>query len=323
MNIYRSLPILFILTILYGCKNDVPILAEKKEIPIVYCVLNPRDSVNYIRINRSSQDINNTHEFEYPGEIIVSMQEFGTNNYYAFEMTESFNKEIKAIPFDTKYIFKTNTLVLPKNRYALNIYFPELDITLQAETFTLDYFSILEPNPEITRTIDFATDPFYKVQWLSCKDALIYQTYIHFLYDEIHGLDTIRQKIIYKNSYISANVNLSDFIYTDNVYSEPFIIYVGETIEKNANVQRKCIGVVFEIVAGNEDLALFLENIYSDINLNNINLVSNIENGIGIFCSAFSEFSDTLELSGNTIDSISFGQFTKGLNFKDRWGNIH
>jgi len=125
MNFYRSLPILFILTILYGCKNDVPILAEKKEIPIVYCVLNPRDSVNYIRINRSSQDINNTHEFEYPGEIIVSMQEFGTNNYYAFEMTESFNKEIKAIPFDTKYIFKTNTLVLPKNRYALNIYFPE------------------------------------------------------------------------------------------------------------------------------------------------------------------------------------------------------
>jgi hypothetical protein len=316
---------MFLLTVVLfsSCKNDVPIFAEEKEIPIVYCVLSPRDTINYVRINRSSQDAENLDSFEYEENIVITMEELGSNDSYNFDRTDIMNKEVSIIPFKAKQIYKTEGKLNEWKKYKISIYLPEFDLTLSSETNTLGYYSLLEPNPTIERTIDFATDPYYTTQWTACVHAFVYQVFVHFLYSEITNSDTTQKKSIYRNSYVFANGNIRDVIHTDKIYSEPFIIHLGNTIQEKTDVRREVTGVVFEIVAGNEHLATFLNSLDLDISLNNMNLASNIKNGLGVFCSTYSKYTDTLKLSGNTIDSIAYGRHTKNLKFLDRWGNMH
>lgn len=76
------LPSLILAVLFYGCKNDVELNAPYKEIPSIYAVLNPFDSVQTIRINKVFLGVGDANvmakvadSINYqPGEITVTLK---------------------------------------------------------------------------------------------------------------------------------------------------------------------------------------------------------------------------------------------------------
>src|SRR5690242_20706024 len=55
-----------------GCKNDLNVLAPYKDIPVVYGLLDQKDSVHYIRVNKA---------FEGSGDAYTMAKQYDSINY--------------------------------------------------------------------------------------------------------------------------------------------------------------------------------------------------------------------------------------------------
>ncbi|NOR87558.1 MAG: DUF4249 family protein [Bacteroidales bacterium] len=323
-KIFPIILLLLAATIWTSCEKGIEINDDYKDITIVYGLINPNDSVSYLRIEKAFlsngdiyQDALNPDSNLYSYKLDVKILADDGSRTIEFDTITIYNKEdgIFYSPKMVVYYAVTKNLLDKDKTYNLEITNPKTGDFISSSTGLVDGSRINFGYPNFS--VSFINDK--SVTFRSIKGARLYQLNIRFHYTE--GL-LVRGDTIFSEHY-------SDWLFPGITSrsldggEEMAIPYIGNefytnllnTIPVKENVFRYSGQAEF-ILSMADDIF----NIYMDINKPSTSIVldrpayTNIENGYGIFASR-SFFSDYYGLNLLSIGKL---REYESLNFVQR-----
>jgi len=323
----RILALILLLAIPFvwiSCDKEVQINDEYKDITIVYGLLNPNDSVSYLRIEKA---------FLSDGDIFQAAQ-VADSNLFGYKLNVKIKSESENIVFDTITVYNKNEGVFyaPKMQvyyavtkdllntdddYSLEIINPKTGEVVSSTTKLINGTRISIQKPRPGGKIEFNDND---VKYESIKNARTYQVNIRFHYAE----ETVDQPD-------SRTYHFVDWVFPTQQSQylsggeEMRTSYIGEqwftNLENNIpaydsdpnNLKVRFYGDCETIIS----IADETFNTYLEINKPSASLVidrpefTNLENGYGIFASRSSKSQD------NAIHerSITILKEMESLNF--------
>ncbi|NPD46436.1 MULTISPECIES: hypothetical protein [unclassified Lentimicrobium] len=289
----RLYAIILFLTIPFmwmSCDKDVKILDDFKDITIVYGLMNPNDSISYIRIERA---------YLTNGDIYQSAQ-IADSNLYPYKLDVKIKSGNQTITFDTVTIFNKNEGIFyaPKmqvyyavtkgkfnsdNNYDLEISNPKTGslITSTSKFHNGSGLRFDYPNFSIT----FESDKV--VEFKSIANARTYQLNLRFHYMEQILNDTTTRQYKYVDwvfpTYSSLTLTGGENMEVPYI-GEEFYANLMNNIPPAGNLKRY-YGQIELILSTADDTF----NTYLEVNKPSSSLVidrpafTNIENGYGIY----------------------------------------
>ena len=126
-----------------GCRTDFELYAPPKDIFAVYCVLNPSDSIHYVRIGAAYQVEGDALEYAAENDLSVSGLSVKLRNggqIFEAEEVDSFPKDVGGLFFPYSTIYRITTTpstgdtVHPGFEYSLEIHSPDDSVSISAKT---------------------------------------------------------------------------------------------------------------------------------------------------------------------------------------------
>ena len=315
---------------LFSCQKEFTVTSEKQESYAVYCILNLKDSAQYVRINRiflSSDDP--AQYFQAPDSVNIHTEDFEVSlqpftegnpeNIILLHPSEDHQKEDGLFSTLNYKTFKTSQYLLPNRIYQLSIRNLMTGFEMHAETGLLGsrtientfketrYFDINQYYPEL---IDYDGD-LTPGQW----DRIIQR----FLYYEYSG-DKVMMKYVdwRRDSEKSAEAIMDTAAYQ---LSDEFLQYLAAQIQPDSLVKRKAVGVDKILVLNDVMLTTYIDYTEDQSSGHYIPQLTNFDLGTGILASRYYYTYFAMKLKKQTIDTLAYGRFTGDLRFADSQGN--
>ncbi len=313
-----------------SCEKDFNLNAEWKDITIVYSIFDQNETEHYIKINRAftTGDGGNAQKIALIPDslyydttkldVTISEWENGVKKKtYIVNPIIDTNKVAGTFFSDWQILYKLDANLDQNNTYKLQIENLNTGKIISAETILVNNFTI--DKPTAGGSASFTNTKPKDIVWYSAKNGRRYQVTIRFNFKEKSiDSDTIERF----TDWIFSPVKSID---TDGG-QEMKIQYVGQgfydNVEatvpyddpaKEANVNARVHGYVDYIFSVADDEL----NTYLDVNEPNNTIVedrpsyTNIDNGIGIFCSRYNK-TRSLPLSAPSAEVLR----DMGLRFK-------
>jgi len=333
MDLKRLIIFFSLIIILDSCKKDLDIITNYQEVYTVYCLLNPMDSANYVRINRAYQssdspwlyvnspDSVNIHADEFEVKLLMKSNAGTIDKQIQMYPTYDFGKDSGLFATKNYQTFKTTTSLLPDKIYQLSIKHLTTGYEMQAETALLG-----------RRNLDFSfsqqrcyTSAAYNKEVIDYEGSLAPNQFdIQFyrlLYLELTDNDTVQLYLNWK-PYADYFKNTRPDS-TQNQFTDDFLEYISENIEPTPNVKRIAIGVDKYLLLNDNNLSAYIQLMNSAASVHYIPDFTNFDSGKGIFASRYFYTLVPLKLRDDSYDTLSLGRYTKQLNFADSEGNWH
>ena len=313
-----------------ACKPDFDINAEYKDVTITYAIINPSDSMQYIKIYKGYLTQGNAFE---AAKDLNNISYYDSINVVLNEIVN--NKVVKTIVLDTTTaipkdpgIFASPTQVLYCTAEPLNTAAQyELEITNKysgkkstAKTAVVDNFRLKFP---MTGAQFNLLGNSMRLTLSRATNAVAYEVVQNFYYIEV---DKATKEV--KKCVISRTVNslpIRDSGAGDVIYSfRPDEMYklINGNLKPNDKVDRyrdgfECVELV--IWAAEKNLLTYMDvNTSSSSLLNDKNTYSNFESednsAFGIFASR-NVHRQRYNINNASEDSLVYGQYTRGLGF--------
>jgi hypothetical protein len=322
--------LLALILLLCSCQKDPEIEGDWHESYAAYCLLNLKDTVQYVRINRvfySSDDPANY--FQNPDSVnvdpdilrvtLVSQQEgVLEGDSIVFTPTDAFPKEEGLFSSEDYYVFKSTDLLKADRTYQLIIRNIATGFEMKAET------GLLGNRP---LSYSFAETRYYNInqyqpEVIDYEGSLITSQFdkriIRLLYYEYEGDVKVMKYCDWRSPYTKSQEEGRE---DTAQLSDDLFRYFAENIPVVPGVKRKAVGVDKMLVINDEMVSLFIG--YSG-NLSSGQYIpdfSNFDGGIGLFASRYYYTFFAMGLKPETIDSLAYGRFTRDLGFADSGGN--
>lgn len=326
---------------LSSCETDIDLTADWKDITLVYGVLNQKDSVHYLRINKAFLGDGNAIEYAkisdsstYYDNLEVTMTEsdnIGGTRVFTFDTIHVSDKE-SGLFYEDGQIAYRSVFKLPSDKdkeykYSLKVVNKITGKEITSSTNLVKDFGISTPRPG-QPTIDFISTSTQNFKWNTAKNGRRYDAIIRFWFEEVIGTDTIDRYIDWKlgtlkSATLDGGEELGVQYQTMGLYeiSKSLIPRTGNEPDgiREEQVRARLVNKVdFLVVVAGDAL-----NTYLDINQGSSGIVqdrpeyTNIVNGYGIFSSITSK-----------ANSIVLGAQTEAkfialpnLKFVDKLGN--
>ncbi|MBN4065865.1 DUF4249 family protein [Candidatus Amoebophilus asiaticus] len=338
-NIYLLILIIFLFSV-YTCKTDLELLADWKETTVVYGLLNPADSVHYIKINKAFLGEGDAYEMAlvydslyHKGSLVVKLIEYenGINKTeIILEVDSSISKESGTFSYPNQMLYMTpgTNILNSTSSYKLEIKKVKTgEVIASSETDLVNDFVVLEPRTDTSTSVAWAVGNAYSTytaKWNSAKNGKLYELIIIFHYMEFDKTtgDTVTSDGIINwpvFSRIKSSTTDGGEFMTYEVNGKNFYTKVKSYFGTSyANVNRKAGKLDFVFSVGGNEL-----NTYIDVNNAQSGLVqsqvkpeyTNIDGGLGIFSSRFTKMVKGKSMTRFSIDSLACGEITKHLNF--------
>lgn len=325
--ILLSLPIFFF----SSCETDFDVNANWKDISVVYCLLNPNDTVHFVKINKAFLGEADAYQMAseidslYYSSASVKLERYKNGllqETINFEPTTDIPKDDGIFANDYNIIYKSSATLSVDGEYHLKIDVPEK--TEQISSTTKLISDLLVSNPVAYRKINFGnTLSQFVAEWKSSENARIYELTVFFYYYEINGAEKTLKTIEWvQPTKISSN-NLGGEEMKQEINGGSFFNYVYNRITSQPGWDNPEISRVvrkrafdFQFLLGGEELSTFIE-VSSPSNgiVQEKPAYTNINNGIGVFSCRFDYPVKDLEIAQMTIDSLHAGVTTKNLGF--------
>ena len=350
--IRKTLLVLSSIALFTSCDNDLKIIADWKDVPAVYGVLNADDPVHYIKLNKA---------FLGQGDVMMMAQEFDSLYYgednvglrliqhqqnnngetslatIDLEPTDEFIKPEGVFSSPTQIIYQTSEEIYNDDFYAVEVYRKSND-TVIAQTESpirvISPIAFIKPNTYSPLTI-IPNGFIPKVQWRSVAGGKMYEITMRFNYMEfpVSGESDTLFKSIEMNfpSLLSSDSDGGESMSYPIDYLQ-FLGFIASNIPEDPTVRRLAVGMQaaqvvsgfaisqacldFTLRAAGEDLSTYLI-----LNQNSSSLVldrpeySNIQNGVGILSSRTFDTLNGVKITNSTNDEIATSDITKDLNF--------
>lgn len=266
--IRKTLLVLSFIALFTSCDNDLKIIADWKDVPAVYGILNAQDSVHYIKLNKAflgqgdvmmmAQEFDSLHyavdqvgirllekeEGDVPGQNGANWQ---TRNTYELEPTNEFVRPDGVFSSPTQTIYKTTAPLNKDFYYSVEVYRKSND-TIIAQTDGL--ITILSPlsviNPNTFSPLVILPNSYVpKVEWRSVSGGKMYELSMRFNYMEfqISGeSDTLFKSIeINYPSIFSIDTDGGDYMDYPLSYDQ-FLGFIAANIPEDPTVRRLVVG---------------------------------------------------------------------------------
>jgi len=330
LSIRRGILVFMIVLGFASCANDLVVMAPYTGMPVVYCILNQKDSVHYLRLEKSFLGEDNAYEMArqtdsiyYPGASVF------LERWADGEMKEQLAMERIQYPVrdsgiftnDPNYLYQSTALIRGNAEYRLNISIPSTGAKITASTHTVNEFKVIKPE-SYKKNLPFSSyDNYFTVEWLTAPYTSIYHLMIRFHYLEVKNSDTVN---------LTADWNIGDFVSKSgtggenmqvDILQRNFYKWLGNKLKQpESNILRladkKAIDIVYTV--GGEELYTYMEIYKEDTGtLTERPVFTNIINGIGLFSARFEQSVIGKSLSGHSVDSLAYGIYTKNLRFAD------
>ena len=326
--------ILFIAVIallLYSsCKTDFDINAEWKDITVVYGLLNQKESIHYVKINKAFLGngnalimAQNPDSSSYNNNLEVWVEEWKNNSQsssWNLDTTTVYDKEpgVFYSPRQVLYKFTAQLDTLDGNtEYRLYIRNKQTGKVISSKTPLVHNFSITKPS--LYQPAVFHSLNSIQVKWATAQNGKLYQADIRFNYWEkdITTGDSLKKSLDWNIGVVKADGAVGTEMIT-NYYGNSFFKYLGDKIPHSNNIIRYVAvpNVEFIFYVAADDLCTYMEVNAPSTGINQEKPeYTNISNGIGIFSSRFM-ISRKLAMHPISLDSLRDGCYTKGLNFQ-------
>lgn len=326
---YIALALILGVTALFSCNNELDITDDWKEVAVVYGLLNPADTMHYVKINKAflgDEDAYimaaNPDSTYFHDGIEVLIEEIHENGWvertFMLDTTWIHNKEDGVFPSPDQKLYSFNGVLKQDRSYRLVINNPKTGNKVQAQTNLVDDIKIEVPRPSQSFYSSFVTTNDARVEFRSAKNGRVYQLVIRFHYYEVNvnTNDSVPKYVDWEfPNKKSPDLNGGDKM----IYLFPgrsFFANLDAQIEADQFVKRYAGDVEFIVYAGGDELSTYID-ITSPLNsiVQERPEYSNVSNGIGIFSSRFHK-SKACRLSPQTLDTLISGSYTYDLGFQ-------
>lgn len=322
----NSLIILFgLLLLASACEEDIEVLGDYGSKPIVYCLLNPDDSIHYLRISKSFMTTGSPNEFEVAPDSLLLHDDFyayleeekpgRTGDITYFDLANFNTRDSGYFPREGLVTLSLKLKIEPGETYSLYINLPNIPKLLSGSTTIISSVKILDPSPLPGRETTILPEQGYHLRWSSSAKYAVYQVLMELNYLEGDSIFHVTKTMELPRPLIFVNEETQ--MVTSYINGASFYKQIIESLSPPpAGVKRKMIGYDVELFAGGEELALmtrFDDNFYQSFF--GLNDFTNIDGAIGVFSSISSTASYNNRFSDFTIDYLATSDSTKTLGF--------
>jgi len=313
---------IIVIVLCFGACSEEIVMMEADPSPVVYCLLDPSESVQCVRVGRtfknniidSSFSPDLTHFFEELEIYLVHEKEDGTQDYFQCFLNEDSEREPGLFPVEGLQLYVANCKVGFNQQYSLIIYRDSEREISYAKTLTLgEELEVLDPIHVPYRLINLFPGQDYAVRVSKVKNAFIYQTTLSFEFDEMfEGIPT--RKTVMMPLKFMTNKYPDQPLVEQIILGEDFLRKVARAVQPDSSVTRIPVCFNFQFTCCGEEVLL---KVSSETNSNSFSIIdyTNFTNANGLFSTVNHQIVENLPLSKYTIDSLAMHDFTSELNF--------
>jgi hypothetical protein len=325
----RALLLSLLITGLVSCQKEFDPTGGWQESYAVYCLLNLKDSVQYVRVNRVFLTTDNPSQyFGVPDSVntdpsimevsMITLKEgVPEGDPVFFSPTDSFPKEDGMFAQDKYYVYRSPVMLKADCSYRLIIRNLETGFRMQAETKLMGnrplgysyietrFYNITQYHPE---SIDYHG---------SLITSQFEKRIIRLLYYEFEGENKLLKYVDWRSPYFKSSGSLSD---TAQI-SDELLKYFADNIPVDPNVRRKAVGIDKMLIVNDENLTMFIDFTNQGLSGQYFPEISNFDHGIGILASRYYYTFFAMRLKPETLDTLAYGRYTRALGFADANGN--
>jgi hypothetical protein len=335
----RKLLRLFFLFIIPGlfvsCETDFNVIANYKEVAIVYGLLNQNDTIHYLRINKAFLGEGNALEYakiadssSFGANINVVLTEVtpeGARTDFVFDTVTLYNKQPGDFYAPGQLFYASNAKLDEKNSYELKVSSKKTPYEVTSKTELIKNFYFKTPSSgSKTLNIQRSILTSNKFVWQNAKNGKRYQFKFYFHYKEL-GLsgDTTYHEIEWvfpeQTTESIDGLGESNVSYKNEEFytlCENKIRYSDQATE-DAVIKRFASTCDLEVTAIGDEFNTYLEaNGPSTGVLIEKPSYSNITNGLGLFSCIYQihrliGLSEKTILDLNTTTTLKFEKPTK------------
>ena len=322
---YMQILLGFTLTgfLIQSCESDIESFSPPKFTPAVYCLLNPQDSVQTVRVSRVFQDRGKLLEWEEAFDdyledttkriYIESIDEQGMRKIIDFSYSEKFRTSDDSL-FASTDIYTCRLKPTRLSAYSLYVYFPETKTMASGKVNPIAPVKLIDPVIVPGRKMVIDPTQAYVIRWFGSPGTAYYQGTFY-----INYLEKISGEIRSKRMAMTLNPVLEypdEAIFSQNVSGTALLQALKANIPELDSVSRKIVDLDFTFVYGGVELALFSNSGINPLGLSDrVSDYTNLDNARGVFTSISRIHVYGIPLSEQSIDTIALNSITKNLNF--------
>ena len=328
-----------------SCDNEIDVIGDWKEIPVVYGMLSPQDTATYIRIekaflppNTSANEVAQIADSLYYAEDELIAKLYQGNTLFATlervdGAAEGYPRQDGVFATTPNILYKTNRALSAGTTYKLELTSTKTNEVYTATTQTINSGSIVT-TPALTQRIAWSTFNTItqqhnyqdlRVGWNEPTNADIYDVTITFHYEEF---EVDNQNIEIPNSRQAKSVQwrpivnfMPNGVIDQRLNGETFYKFLARSLSnvEGTNTKR-CAGKMdIRLDIGGDDLAAYIRNGGSNPGvlggLFPIEPYTNIQGGYGVFSAK--SYIDRLNhtFHDDVIRYLNEGEFVQGLGF--------
>ncbi|MCX6227295.1 MAG: hypothetical protein NTV01_21545 [Bacteroidia bacterium] len=320
-NIFTGL--MFLALITSSCEENVQVFAPTEFIPVVYCLLNPEDTVQSVRVSRVFQDKRSRSEWdnEYDQYLADTLNRIyietidisGAHVTTHFKWIEQIRPANDSV-FARTDLFTSKLMPSYSTVYQLYVYYPEIKKMVSGIITTLTRIQLVDPAIVPGRKMVIAPTQPYELRWYSFGESQYFQGIV-----DVNYLEEEIDQIVAKSIRMTLRPVLesrNDVINSQNINGRQFLMTLRDQIPVQADVRRKMADLDFTFYFGGPELALFVN---SGLNpkgaVGQVVDFTNLDNARGLFSSISSIRIPGVPLAEQTIDTIALHELTRNLNF--------
>lgn len=325
-----------------SCGNDIDLTAEWKDIPIVYGLISPKDSVNYIRLEKAFLD-NNTSALQiaqnpdslYYDNITVQIKSLNPDNEVTYDLVrvdgnlEGFPRDEGIFASAPNYLYKLENpngeLLEQGEDYELQINRGDNLPLVTASATMVSRIQIRQPEISQANVGDVNWSfSGLNIDWRASPDAFIFDVLISMHIEEKDISNPANDRIITLDWKIKENLEavvINNQVRLDTrISAQELYQYLSNRLEANTNVSRDFLSFDILVSGGGEALFRYISAGNANTGITSTQVIptyTNLSEGFGIFSSKNFDFHEGYTLNSETVDSLQNNPLTRDLNFQD------
>jgi len=325
---YKIFIAVLLFSSIYSCNNDIDLNENWKEIPVTYGILNPKDTAQYIRLEKAFSDpqtsaleIAKIPDSLYFKDISVNIIREKTHDSYSLEMIDG---NLDGHVRDTgifanypNYLYKIKTEnieLIPSEKYTL------LALKSNGDTLTSSTISLVK---DINIYLPYSTDKpvnliyisNFNINWEGGDRNGYYDLFIVFHIKEKNTSTTNEWE---RKTY---TWKVDDKISTQKyrIEGRRFYQFLQDNLEANPNISRRFLGFDMKIRAVGKEFKDYVDILHTNLGITSsqqLPVYTNMSNGYGVFSSINIQEMNGFFIGNIMDDSLRTGIYTKLLNFE-------
>jgi hypothetical protein len=317
-----------------SCSTDLEINADYKEIPVVFCVLNPSREMQYVKINKTFLGKIDAHQMAqqsdslfFTDNIVVILKKYTNKNEVAswiFDRCDSIPKDDglfandKNIIYQKKIDFGVNT---KDDEYKIIVNIGEGKHIVEGNTKLIFGSALSKPNESNHLSLTNYKNN-YTIEYYAGWATNFAEIYLQFNYFEVTGSDTVYKsfKTRFLKEVVPSNYdNLRPLTRSFSIMDFYSLLMDLQPVPFGTKRYVKMPdSFVFEIVTANNEYYT-----YTQVTKPSEGIIqfrpnyTNLEGGLGLFA-ATNYYNIRLKMSRQNLDTLHRGIYTRNLGFVDK-----